>query len=38
VCACYARAHTQTIWVLDVNSGVEWKPREPEESRSTQAQ
>jgi len=34
----YARTHTQTIWVLDVNPGVGWTPGEPEEPRSTKAQ
>jgi len=34
----YARAHTQTTWVLDVSPGVGRTPGGPEESRSTKAQ
>ena len=34
----YARTHTRTTWVLDVNPGVGRTPGEPEESRSTKAQ
>jgi len=34
----YARAHTQTTWVLDVSPGVGRTPGEPEEPRSTKAQ
>jgi len=34
----YARAHTQTTWVLNVSPGVGRTPGGPEESRSTKAQ
>ena len=34
----YARAHTQTTWVLDVSPGVGLTTEEPEESRLTEAQ
>ena len=34
----YARAYTQTTWVLDVSPGVGQTPGEPEESKSTKAQ
>ena len=34
----YARTHTQTIWVLDVNPGAGRTPGEPGESRLTKAQ
>jgi len=34
----YARAHTQTTWVLNVSPGVGRTPRKPEESRWTKAQ
>ena len=34
----YARTHTQTTWVLDVNPGIERTPGKPEKSRSTKAQ
>jgi len=34
----YARAHTQTTWVLDVSPGVGRTPGELEESRSTKVQ
>ena len=34
----YARAHTQSTWVLHVSPGVRRTPGEPEESRSTKEQ
>jgi len=34
----YARAHTQTTWVLDVSLGVGRTPGELEEFRSTKVQ